>query len=88
MEVKAWKNPWLKDNGRRSMAVVKVSSLNLHGTGKKSGILRQKEVFTTMFKMDISLGKFTWSQSRTFDEFKQLYLRLQEPMLNKKITVF
>jgi hypothetical protein len=83
------KNPWLKDANRRSIVHVHISSLNLHGTGKRSGIVKRSEVFTTMFKMEMRLGRrnvsrdstglhqgYTWTQARTFDEFKMFYERL------------
>jgi hypothetical protein len=50
-------NPWLKDTNRRPMISVKISSLNLHGTGRRQGFLRPTEIFTTMFKMEIRLSR-------------------------------
>lgn len=79
------KNPWLKDANRRSMTQVKITSLNLHGTGRRKGFIRPAEIFTTMFKMEVRVGRRrgaegpyapVWTQSRTFDEFREFYERL------------
>ena len=78
------KNPWLKDANRKSLVTVKITSLNLHGTGRRKGFVRPTEIFTTMFKMEVRLGRrvagpgagHMWMQARTFDEFREFYDRL------------
>ena len=72
-------NPWLRDAYRKSMVSVSITSLNLHGTGRRKGFIRPEEVFTTMFKMNIRLGRdcgHEWTQSRTFNEFRDFFQRL------------
>lgn len=79
------KNPWLKDANRKSLVSVRITSLNLHGTGRRRGFVRPTEIFTTMFKMEVRLGRraaadpaagHIWTQARTFDEFREFYDRL------------
>jgi hypothetical protein len=79
----------LRDAKRESLARVRITGLNLIGTGTRQSIFSASERFTTLVKMEVRIyeSAFRWSQSRTFGEFRAFYERLRDGAAGKRLAV-
>lgn len=69
-------SPRLK-NQLRSVISIRIVGMNLQGTGKFKGFFSRQEIYTTLFVIEISFGRFKWTTKKLFDECRQFLLTAQ-----------
>lgn len=70
-------SPRLK-NQLRSVISIRIVSMNLQGTGKFKGLFfSRQEIYTTLFIIEITFGRFKWITKKLFDECRQFLLTAQ-----------
>jgi hypothetical protein len=61
---------WLTNGNRKPVVDVKVVGLNLQGKPNRSMLFFAKELQTTVFILQFSIGSYRWTVSKTFDELR------------------
>ncbi len=70
-------SPRLKDANRTSVITSRIAGMNMIGTKKFYGFFDPKEIFNTLFTIEVQLGNFTWTVRKTLDECKDFFDCLQ-----------
>lgn len=69
---------WYAEDGKFSEVQVKVTGMNLQGSGQTKGIFFKTELKQTIFQMLVSFHHYSWHVFRSFDEFKDFYCFLRD----------
>jgi hypothetical protein len=66
---------WLRNSNRQSITKVKVVGMNLQGKPVKPSMFNffVKELQTTVFIIQFSIGSYSWQIQRTFDELREFH---------------
>lgn len=89
VKVKKTASIWLADEGKKPIVSVKVSGVNLQGTGMTGFLMFKKETFQSIYTVDCIVAGFRWSVSKTFMDFIELFHTLHSnPFITtkKKLT--
>ena len=80
---------WLADENRKSLVQVRISGVNMQGTGF-TGFIFKKETFISKYTIECTLLNRQWTVCRSFDEFAELFISIHNnPFISvrKKLVV-
>lgn len=71
---------------RASLIKGRITCVNLQGHGMK-GFFYKREIITSVFTLELSIGPFSWTVTHSFDEYKAFYGKVhRDPLLQNSIA--
>ena len=64
---------WLGDLNKKSLINVRITGVNLQGTGQTGFLMFKKETFVSVYTIECKLCSFRWVISKTFEDFIELF---------------
>lgn len=64
---------WLADFNKKSLVSVRITGVNLQGTGQTGFLMFKKETFICVYTIECRIGNYRWVISKTLDDFCELY---------------
>ena len=64
---------WLGELGRKSLINVRITSINLQGTGQTGFLMFKKETFVSVYTIECRICSYRWVISKTFEDFIELF---------------
>lgn len=70
------RSKWYLADKRTPIISIRIVGLNLQGKPQKSMLFFAKELQVTVFVLELTIGSYRWTVSRSFDELKDFYTLL------------